>query len=237
MLFSRIQHPILPKRAWLQTAAAQLASTAAWAEDAIDRMPATTGSSTTAMTDIHDIKPALSMGADLAWLLWVAGGLAMLALGVLAWWLWQRQRPSSAGAAAPAPAIPPEVVAFEELDALAAFAETDPKRFYFELSAVLRRYIESRYGFPAAEMTTEELLPRLDRLPLEPELAAPLKAFCREADPIKFAGAAAAMERRLKDLAFARDFIRRTTPEQPPAEQKPTEPSSRKPELSLSKTG
>jgi hypothetical protein len=231
-----IQHAITLKHAWLQTAPALLASTAAWAEDAIDRIPATTGGTTTTMTDIHDIKPALSMGADLAWLYWVAGGLAMLALGVLGWWLWQRRRPLPAGAAPPPP-VPPEMVAFEALDALAAFAETDPKRFYFELSAVLRRYIESRYGFPAAEMTTEELLPRLDRLPLEPELTGPLKAFCRETDPIKFAGAAAALEQILRDLAFARDFVRRTTPEQPPAEQEPTEPSSSKPELNPSTPG
>lgn len=231
-----IHHSITLKRAGLQTAAALLASTAAWAENAIDRTPATTGGDTSAMTDIHDIKPVLSMGADLAWLYWVAGGLAMLALGVLGWWLWQRRRPLPAGVTPPPP-VPPEMVAFEALDALAAFAETDPKRFYFQLSAVLRRYIESRYGFPAAEMTTEELLPRLDRLPLEPGLTGPLKAFCRETDPIKFAGAAAAPERILGDLVFARDFVRRTTPGQPPAAQEPTEPSSSKPELNASTTG
>ena len=46
--------------------------------------------------------------------------------------------------------------ALQMLDALAAEGRLDPKQFYFRLSAVIRRYIERRFDFPAAEMTTEE---------------------------------------------------------------------------------
>ena len=97
------------------------------------------------------------------------------------------------------------------LDALAASGNADSKQFYFDLSAILRRYIERRYEIPASEMTTEELLPRVNRLPLKAELAQLLKAFCRGADPIKFAGVCAEQNRMAQDLSFARDFVRQTT--------------------------
>jgi hypothetical protein len=162
------------------------------------------------MADIHDIKPALAMGADLTWLYWVAGALALLALVYLGWRLWLRRKKVPPAAPAPSP-IAPDAEAYQALDALAADDATNPKQFYFRLSAIIRRYVERRYAIPAAEMTTEELIPRVDRLPLAPDLAQPFKALCRAADPIKFAGAAAPPDRIPRDLSFARDFVRRTT--------------------------
>lgn len=171
------------------------------------------GSAGTQMTDIHDIKPILDVGPDWQWLLYAAGGIVLLlGLLALAWWLWKRRRTPEVIPTA-APPIAPDAEAYNALDALAAESGLDPKQFYFRLSAVLRRYVERRFDFPAAEMTTEELLPQVDQLPLEPSLAGDLKAFCRESDPIKFAGAAARQERLAQALAFSRDFVRQTTAE------------------------
>ena len=168
------------------------------------------GANATQMTDIHDIKPLLNPGADLRWLYWVLAVAAVLLLAALAWRLWQKhKKPAAEGM--PPPPIAAETEAFQLLDALAADPNPNPKQFYFRLSAILRHYIERRYEIPAAEMTTEELLPQVDRLPLGLELAQPLKAFCREADPIKFAGVRAEQNRMAQDLSFARDFVRKTT--------------------------
>ena len=164
----------------------------------------------TAMTDIRDIKPALSMGPDLHWLYWALAALAVLVLAVLVWRLWRRRKKPPVMEPA-APPIPAETEAYELLDALAAEGGLDPKQFYFRLSAILRRYIERRFEVPAAEMTTEELLPTVDRLPLGPQLSQPLKAFCRAADPIKFAGAGADVHHMAQDMAFVRNFVRTTT--------------------------
>jgi hypothetical protein len=164
----------------------------------------------TAMTDIHDIKPALSMGPDLHWLYWALAAVAVLVLAVLAWQLWRRRKKPPAAEDA-APPIPAETEAYGLLDALAAEGGLDPKQFYFRLSAILRRYIERRFEVPAAEMTTEELLPTVDRLSLGPQLSQPLKAFCRATDPIKFAGAGADAHHMAQDMAFVRNFVRTTT--------------------------
>lgn len=175
-----------------------------------------TGSSdgnATPMTDIHDIKPLLSMGLDLQWLYWVGGALVLAGLALLAWYLWRRRKKPVPPISAPPPAAP-HIEAYRSLDALAAQAGISAKQYYFQLSAILRRYLERRYGFPAAEMTTEELLPRLDGLPLDADLAPALKAFCRSADPIKFAGADAGRNQMHDHMAMARSFVQRTTVEQ-----------------------
>jgi hypothetical protein len=162
------------------------------------------------MTDIHDIKPILAVGDDWPWL-YMALAMAVLmivALWIRRWWK-RRERPALSRPAAPAVAADEE--AYGALDALAAENAMAPKQFYFRLSAVLRRYVERRFDFPAAEMTTEELLPRMDQLPLDRALAGQFESFCRFADPVKFAGAGARQDRLARDLAFARDFVRQTT--------------------------
>jgi hypothetical protein len=162
------------------------------------------------MTDIHDIKPILAMGADWPWLYWALAMVVLLILALLVWRWWKRrERPAASHPAAPAVAADEET--YGALDALAAENGMASKQFYFRLSAILRRYVERRFDFPAAEMTTEELLPRMEQLPLDPTLAGQFRSFCRFADPVKFAGAAARQDRPAHDLAFARDFVRQTT--------------------------
>jgi hypothetical protein len=164
----------------------------------------------TPMTDIHDIKPLLSMGPDLQWLYWVLGTLALGALALLARYLWRRRKKTAPSIPAPPP-VAPHIEAGRALDGLATQTGISAKQYYFRLSAILRRYLERRFGFPAAEMTTEELLPRLDGLPLDADLIPAVKALCRSADPIKFAGAGAVPKQMHDDMATVRRFVRRTT--------------------------
>ena len=105
----------------------------------------------------------------------------------------------------------PEVEAYALLDGLANEDHSNLKHFYFRLSAILRRYMERRYGIPAAEMTSEELLPALRGLPLPLELSQEVKSFCLRSDPIKFAGVQGDAGRVAHELALVRDFVRQTT--------------------------
>ncbi len=187
----------------------------------------------TRMTDIHDIKPLLNPGTDFRWLYWALAVAAAALLAASAWRLWRKRKKLPDGEMTPPP-VAAETEAYQMLDILAADGDLSAKQFYFRLSAILRRYIERRYEIPAAEMTTEELLPQVDRLPLGIELAQPLKAFCRGADPVKFAGASAGQSRMAHDMAFARDFVRQTTEMSTAARE--NEVDGRKP-AALQKTG
>lgn len=166
------------------------------------------------MNDIHDIKPALAPASNLQWIYWAAAALILLALAALAWRWWRRRRARS-GIESKIPELPPDVRALQQLDELAGSGCGDGKLFYFQLTAILRVYIEQRYGFPAAEMTTEELLPRIGGLPVPLDLSGPLQDLCRRSDPVKFAGAPADTGRVAEDLDFVRRFVHRTTVEIP----------------------
>jgi hypothetical protein len=170
--------------------------------------PAMTGAD--AMTDIHDIRALRAPGPDLGPLVYGLAVLAAAALAAVLVYLWKRRRRRLKGGVAPA--LPPDAVALSALDELADIDGIDGRLFYFRLSAVLRRYLHERYGIPAPEMTTEELLPEMDRLGVDRDRATSLKQLFSDAEPVKYAGRFAVVDRMKKDLDLARNFIRETVP-------------------------
>jgi hypothetical protein len=168
-----------------------------------------------AMSDIHDIRPPVPPGPD-PWRYapWVLAGL--LAVGGALAFSVVRARRRMRLRAGTVPAMPPEERASAALRALENRSGMDGRDFYFRLTAILRRYLEERYGFPAAEMTTEELCPRFREGGRMPEtLAGALETLFADADAVKFAGVSAAEDRMGADLDFARRLVRETTPVAP----------------------
>ncbi len=162
------------------------------------------------MTDIHDIRPPVPVGFDAPWLMPVLVTLASVVILVALFGWWRRHRKQRTIATI-VPELPPELVAMHALDAISDVRRQDGKAFYFRLSAILRQYVFGRFGVGAPEMTTEELLPCIDRLPVARELARQLKALCRNMDPVKF-GSVSTVEKQMEsDLSFVRAFVRQTT--------------------------
>lgn len=164
------------------------------------------------MTDIHDIKPLVAVGGNIPWTAIVIG-LLIIAAVAAAFYCWRRFRKSMVPVDVTAE-LPPEVNARRALDQIGDVAAIDGKRFYFNLSAILRQYIYERFRLNAPEMTTEELLPQLKPLNLETDLSEGLARLCRGADPIKYAKQRPEIRQMEQDLAFARKFIRDTTPKE-----------------------
>ncbi len=162
------------------------------------------------MTDIHDILPPVQEGLDMPWL-WVPAIIfGVIGLAVVAWWLWKKYR-KKRPIETIVPELPPEMVARQALDQISDVRGMNGKTFYFRLSAILRRYVFGRFGVGAPEMTTEEFLPCIDRLNINPDLVRDLKGLCRAMDPVKFGGQATSEKQMETDLFFARDFVRKTT--------------------------
>jgi hypothetical protein len=61
------------------------------------------------------------------------------------------------------------------------------KEYHIEISDVLRRYVEARFGVPALEMTTWEVVGGLEREGVEPEFRDGLRSFLDRCDLVKFA--------------------------------------------------
>jgi len=82
-------------------------------------------------------------------------------------------------------------IAYNELKALVdedLIEKGDIKQFYLRLSAIVRRYIENRFGLKAPEQTTEEFLLGLENAQDFPAKYKPLlKDFLKHCDLVKFA--------------------------------------------------
>jgi hypothetical protein len=164
------------------------------------------------MTDIHDIKPLEALGADWSLLLYILGAVLILAVMGAAIYYWKKHR-NRKQVPAQVP-IPPHEAALRLLDALADAENMDGKAFYFSLSSILRTYIEARYPINALEMTTEELLPKIDLLNINREIHQELKGLLRSTDPVKFAGVPAAVEKMRQHIDIVREFVMKTEEKQ-----------------------
>ncbi len=126
-----------------------------------------------------------------------------------------------------APPRPPWEIAFERLDSLRGGRHLEFGRFklyYFELSMIVRAYLEGRYDFPAVESTTYEI-ENEDRLrPVSDNLYERLFEFFYRADMAKFAKVVPTPAEAESDLSFAYEFVRETIPVI-------EEPTSKKPEF------
>ncbi len=134
---------------------------------------------------LREIAAPYSLPSSKPWLAALTVG-GLLALAAIIWLIRGRARPAAA-----APAIPPHELALARLRELAArnlLARGEVKLYHEELSDILRRYLEGRFGLHAPEQTTEEFLAELrfaDNLHQAQKDI--LGEFLRHCDLVKFA--------------------------------------------------
>ena len=138
----------------------------------------------------HDIRAPMSLPPQVAVWVWAAGIGAALLLAGLGIFLVVRKRRKARLIAAEV-VIPPHEAAFAALDRLMAenlIEKGKVKVFYQEISGILRRYIEARFGLRAPEQTTEEFLDGLRTgSALDIRYQGLLKQFLTHCDLVKFA--------------------------------------------------
>ena len=137
--------------------------------------------------EIHEICPPVPLPRPKIRWLWPVLGAAAAAAVVLVLVILSRRRPAAAG---PTP-LPAHEIAYGHLRDLVArdlVGAGQVKLFYQELTDIIRRYIENRFGLHAPEETTEEFLSELGRTDvLPPRHKALLQQFLQHADLVKFA--------------------------------------------------
>lgn len=147
----------------------------------------------------------------------------------LAWAAWKarerwraRARPGGP-AAPPAPALPPETAASEAIASLRASGlwEKDQAGYYLRLTAILREYLEARYGVPVTAMTSAEAARLVRDRSGDLKLGASARDLLERADLVKFARVRPAADEGPRDADAALAIVAATTPRPaPPAEAK-----------------
>lgn len=163
------------------------------------------------MTDIHDIKPPEALGFNPAYGVYGLLALLLAALFIAIWRYWKKRRKYIKTDEIEL-SLPPEDIALNAIEGILKHGFDDGRVFYFELSALVRNYIQARYAVNAPEMTSEELLPAIEHLPLDSEKQKDLKKLIRTADPVKFAASQAPRTKMESDIRFVRRFVMETTP-------------------------
>jgi hypothetical protein len=145
----------------------------------------------------------------LKYLPWGAGIAGILVLLATVYWWYRNKRTQSL---LPEIMDPPHLRAKKELESLILqnlFEKGEVKRFYFRFSEILRRYLGTLRGFPAVELTTEEIA-----LTIDDEKDRTLIPLLRGADLVKFADTVPTSAKKDDQVQQAFAYIRETTPSQ-----------------------
>ena len=140
--------------------------------------------------DIRDIRPPVYFPENYSLLIAIAAVIALAALFFLARAFLKMIRERISQRPPPAPKSAHQI-ALEAL--LALQAKNLPgmgriKEYYFELSDIVRHYLENRFSYRAPEMTTEEFLEAIKASPeMLKEHKALLRKFLSHCDMVKFA--------------------------------------------------
>jgi hypothetical protein len=161
---------------------------------------------------IKDLKPQQNAGRPSLWWLWALLAALGAAVAVI---LVRRFFPKYGR---PQPAVPPKPPYEEAMEALRSLESKQyllkglVREFVFELSDILKRYIERSFGINAAEFTAEEMLAWLGISPLDKSRRASMEWFFRAADPVKFAKYLPEQKSIDRFIVEARGFLEATRP-------------------------
>lgn len=116
---------------------------------------------------------------------------------------------------------PPHKVAMQKIEQIKEekiWQSEDSKEYYTQLTDTLRTYIKERYGFNAMEMTSFEIIQKLQEVNDE-EAINELRELFQTADLVKFAKYSTLINENDRNLVSAIEYINQTKLEEP--EQKP----------------
>lgn len=173
--------------------------------------------------DVKDIKPI--MDAPFSWaefFKWVGiavGILAVLALiaFVLIKYVFKKKVPFISPKEEPK--LPPHVIALRRLDEIKerkAWQTGDVKGFYTEVTDVLREYLDGRFDINARELTSDEIMQLVKKVPETEEIRGVLKQLLELADLVKFAKVVPLEDESARAIISAFEIVDKTKVEEEP---------------------
>jgi hypothetical protein len=163
--------------------------------------------------DIRDLKPQLETGAKPMWLLWLL--IAVTAFGIIIFVYFRFFNKKKIAAERQIPLLPPydeAINAINELERQKYLQRGLTREYVFNLSEILKRYIERRFEINASEFTTEEVVAWLGVSGLDTKLKQSVEWFFRTSDPVKFARVIPSQETIDKFMSETMNFLNSTRP-------------------------
>lgn len=164
--------------------------------------------------DIRDIKPPVSVFPSLKTFLPIVAALAgIVAVILLGMWFFERYRRKRATKAlARKPAHEEALESLQNLLKRNLVEQGRFKEFCFEVSFILRTYLENRFKIPAVDFTTEEILKGVNERDgvIDGEMKPLLAEFLVDTDRVKFAKHQPSTQEIEKIIHDTMTFIRKT---------------------------
>lgn len=138
--------------------------------------------------DIQDVKPPVEIPFNWVLALIIFGIAA--ALAITGYYLYKYYKSRNQPKPKPEPKIPPyelALIQLKTLDEKQLWQKGDIKEYHSEITEIVRRYFEARFGFLALEMTTGEVLKCLEQSREGFAVKKLTDKFLGNADLVKFA--------------------------------------------------
>jgi hypothetical protein len=159
------------------------------------------------------LKAPLTFGEVLPWLLMTFGIIALALL--IVYIVKKRRKKEPIFTIRPRPVLPPHVAAMQELESLRQkklWQSGRVKDYYTQLTGIVRIYIEKRFGVPAVEMTSNEIIEGLKRNGTHHEAIEGLSQTLTLADLVKFAKAMPLPSENDTSMDQCISFVKTTMP-------------------------
>jgi len=173
---------------------------------------------------IKDIKPPLWISLTF-WeiMLYVGIVLALVAAGYFLYRYWKKRTLKKLGQVYVPPPRPAHVIALEELALLKEknlWQQGLIKQYYSEVTEIVRRYFENRYGITALEQTTDEIMSALRQHRHAETVWKETGEMLELADLVKFAKVRPDMADHERMFVTAQDIVQKTRIVEPQPEEK-----------------
>ena len=162
----------------------------------------------------RDLKPVMSIPYTLAEILMFVGILLLLAGGGYFAYRYFKKKQQTTVVDSRLPVLKAaHVVAYEQLAVLKEkrlWQQGKVKEYHSELTDILRRYLEDRFGLMALEETTGEIIDGLHRMKLLPRIITDVSEVLVRADLVKFAKHKPEIGEHDASLKAVYDIVERT---------------------------
>ncbi len=89
-------------------------------------------------------------------------------------------------------------------------SDPDRRQYFYDISQIVRAYIRNRYGLPATERTTREIMNEIKVERIAPETIGRLRTLLTDCDRVKYAADSSLEERFVEYVEASRAFVHET---------------------------